>query len=48
MGGDCLNLDCVQSKAIIRAARAVAVVRDAAEFGVNVFPFISDSSVIHL
>lgn len=34
MGGDCLNSGCVPSKALIRAARAVASVRDAAEFGV--------------
>ncbi len=36
MGGDCLNVGCVPSKAIIRAARAVAAVREAAEFGVNI------------
>jgi len=36
LGGDCLNVGCVPSKAIIRAARAVASVRSAAEFGVNV------------
>lgn len=36
MGGDCLNVGCVPSKAIIRAARAIASVREAAEFGVNV------------
>lgn len=38
MGGDCLNVGCVPSKAIIRAARAMAAVRDAGEFGVNVPP----------
>ena len=38
MGGDCLNVGCVPSKAIIRSARAVAAVREAAEFGVNVRP----------
>ena len=38
MGGDCLNVGCVPSKAIIRAARAVAAVREAAEFGVQVPP----------
>ena len=38
MGGDCLNVGCVPSKAIIRAARAVAAVREASEFGVNVPP----------
>lgn len=36
MGGDCLNVGCVPSKAVIRAARAAAAVRDAAEFGVHV------------
>lgn len=36
MGGDCLNVGCVPSKAIIRAARAAAAVRNAAEFGVNI------------
>jgi len=36
MGGDCLNVGCVPSKAIIRAARAAAAVREAAGFGVNV------------
>lgn len=36
MGGDCLNVGCVPSKAVIRAARAAAAVRDAAKFGVHV------------
>lgn len=35
MGGDCLNSGCVPSKAVIRAAHAVAAVRDAAQFGVR-------------
>ncbi len=35
MGGDCLNSGCVPSKALIRAARAAATVRDAGEFGVD-------------
>ncbi len=35
MGGDCLNVGCVPSKAILRAARAWAGVRHAAEFGVR-------------
>jgi len=35
MGGDCLNVGCVPSKALIRAARAFAQVRDAGEFGVH-------------
>jgi pyruvate/2-oxoglutarate dehydrogenase complex dihydrolipoamide dehydrogenase (E3) component len=36
MGGDCLNVGCVPSKALIRCARAFAAVRDAGEFGVRV------------
>jgi pyruvate/2-oxoglutarate dehydrogenase complex dihydrolipoamide dehydrogenase (E3) component len=35
MGGDCLNVGCVPSKAVIRAARVWAGIRDAAEFGVH-------------
>jgi pyruvate/2-oxoglutarate dehydrogenase complex dihydrolipoamide dehydrogenase (E3) component len=38
LGGDCLNVGCVPSKALIRAARAYADVRDAGEFGVIVPP----------
>jgi len=36
MGGDCLNVGCVPSKALIRCARAVADVRSAGHFGVRV------------
>ncbi|MEQ9406600.1 MAG: mercuric reductase [Fuerstiella sp.] len=36
MGGDCLNVGCVPSKGVIRAARVAATVRDADPFGVNV------------
>ena len=36
MGGDCLNVGCVPSKALIRAARAWADIRDAGEYGVEV------------
>jgi pyruvate/2-oxoglutarate dehydrogenase complex dihydrolipoamide dehydrogenase (E3) component len=36
MGGDCLNVGCVPSKALLRAARAVADVRDAGQFGMEV------------
>ena len=32
MGGDCLNVGCVPSKGVIRAARAWADLRNAAEF----------------
>ena len=35
-GGDCLNVGCVPSKALIRSARAVAEVKRASEFGVHV------------
>jgi pyruvate/2-oxoglutarate dehydrogenase complex dihydrolipoamide dehydrogenase (E3) component len=33
MGGDCLNVGCVPSKALIRASRAAAAVRDAHDYG---------------
>ncbi len=33
-GGDCLNVGCVPSKALIRSARAIREVRRASEFGV--------------
>jgi pyruvate/2-oxoglutarate dehydrogenase complex dihydrolipoamide dehydrogenase (E3) component len=36
LGGDCLNVGCVPSKALIRAARAVAGVRDAGQFGIEI------------
>jgi pyruvate/2-oxoglutarate dehydrogenase complex dihydrolipoamide dehydrogenase (E3) component len=36
MGGDCLNVGCVPSKTIIRAGRALADVRSAGRFGVQV------------
>jgi pyruvate/2-oxoglutarate dehydrogenase complex dihydrolipoamide dehydrogenase (E3) component len=35
MGGDCLNVGCVPSKALIRAARAAADVREAETLGVK-------------
>lgn len=35
MGGDCLNVGCVPSKAIIAAARATAAARGASAFGVS-------------
>lgn len=38
MGGDCLNVGCVPSKALIRAARAFADARDAGDVGVRVPP----------
>ncbi len=38
MGGDCLNVGCVPSKALIRAARAAASARHAGALGVRVGP----------
>jgi NADPH-dependent 2,4-dienoyl-CoA reductase/sulfur reductase-like enzyme len=38
MGGDCLNVGCVPSKALIAAARVAATVRNAGEYGVEVPP----------
>ncbi|MFH5803180.1 mercuric reductase [Alienimonas sp. DA493] len=42
MGGDCLNVGCVPSKALIRSARCVAEVRDAGGFGVHVENYTID------
>src|SRR5687767_5312651 len=36
MGGDCLNYGCVPSKAILRAARAVAEIRGGEALGIHV------------
>ncbi|TKB28381.1 FAD-containing oxidoreductase [Desulfopila sp. IMCC35006] len=36
LGGDCLNVGCVPSKALLRCAKAVAAVRDAGQFGVRI------------
>ncbi len=36
LGGDCLNVGCVPSKALIRSSRAYADVRDAGKYGVRV------------
>jgi len=33
-GGDCLNVGCVPSKALIRSARAIAEIKRASEFGI--------------
>src|SRR5688572_5318911 len=35
MGGDCLNVGCVPSKALVRAARCAAEIRRASEFGIG-------------
>lgn len=36
MGGDCLNVGCVPSKALIRSSRVVADIGNAEKFGINV------------
>ena len=36
LGGDCLNVGCVPSKAVIRASRAWAAVRNAGDFGIHI------------
>jgi len=36
LGGDCLNVGCVPSKALLRCAKAAADVRDAGRFGVRI------------
>jgi pyruvate/2-oxoglutarate dehydrogenase complex dihydrolipoamide dehydrogenase (E3) component len=38
MGGDCLNVGCVPSKAVIRASRMWAQLRQADEFGLHIPP----------
>ena len=35
MGGDCLNVGCVPSKGVIRAARAAHALKEAADFGIT-------------
>ena len=41
MGGDCLNVGCVPSKGVIRAARAWADLRKAADFGLQIPPGVT-------
>jgi pyruvate/2-oxoglutarate dehydrogenase complex dihydrolipoamide dehydrogenase (E3) component len=36
LGGDCLNVGCVPSKALLRSAHAIAEVRGASRFGIEV------------
>ncbi|HEY2810768.1 MAG TPA: mercuric reductase [Rhabdochlamydiaceae bacterium] len=36
LGGECLNVGCIPSKALLRSSRCAAQVRDAAEFGIEV------------
>lgn len=46
MGGDCLNVGCVPSKALISAARAAARVQDAGSFGIEVDQYRVDFRLI--
>ena len=55
LGGDCLNVGCVPSKALLRCAKAAASVRDAAEYGVHIdgevsidFGQVMEVSLIHI
>ncbi len=41
MGGDCLNVGCVPSKCLLRAANAWADIRHAAEFGLGIPPGVT-------
>src|SRR5262252_9386751 len=41
MGGDCLNVGCVPSKAVIRSSRAMAEITRVARFGVRSGPDVS-------
>jgi pyruvate/2-oxoglutarate dehydrogenase complex dihydrolipoamide dehydrogenase (E3) component len=36
LGGDCLNVGCIPSKALLRCAKAAAAVRDAGQFGIRI------------
>ncbi|MDQ3340816.1 MAG: mercuric reductase [Myxococcota bacterium] len=42
LGGDCLNVGCVPSKALLRAARAAHDARTAAEYGVHASSIVVD------
>lgn len=46
LGGDCLNVGCVPSKALLRAARAAHAVRTAASYGVKVASSAVDFSFV--
>lgn len=47
MGGDCLNVGCVPSKALIAAAGAAETARGAARFGVRLGPPEIDYAAVH-
>ena len=40
MGGDCLNVGCVPSKALIRSAKSIAEAKNSSEYGINVNGYI--------
>lgn len=46
LGGDCLNVGCVPSKALIRSARAIAEARRASRIGVRIGPVEADFPAI--
>ncbi len=48
MGGDCLNVGCVPSKAIIRSSRLAADLRSATDYGITLpqFPFVDFQAVM--
>lgn len=47
MGGDCLNVGCVPSKALIAAAGAVEAARGASKFGIRLGPPEIDFAAVH-
>ncbi len=46
MGGDCLNVGCVPSKAIIAAARVAATVRESGQYGTEVDGYRVDFATV--
>lgn len=46
LGGDCLNVGCVPSKAIIAAARRIRAIRNAAESGIRVGEYEIDFAAV--
>src|SRR5262249_35052250 len=47
MGGDCLNVGCVPSKALLAAAKRVTQVRAASAFGITAGPVQVDFAKVH-
>ena len=46
LGGSCVNVGCIPSKALIHSARVLQLVRDAANFGINTSPPSADWQAI--